>query len=753
MPQMAQYQQMPLPQMPMSQIPEMAQVPPFNQVQQTNRMPGVTPPMGVPLWWYGTPGKVTGYSVSPTVVASPASTPTGPTVVDTEEVRPQTQHNMVHHMSTTVATPSSTNSHHENGGDGTSEPPQKLSRHNDYQYHPRMSLSEPASKIETKPSPLDAEYIQEKFGFNLSSGDWKSISFIPHQTDPSSWSSPKVSRPKKKDVSGIQHLPTIRYLLDINAFTLADDDFSITQAQEEELLRIYFRSFNALFPVVHEDIFWTLYSQSKAYTLVKYGMVLIAVRDRSARSLLSTIWSGDFDTRLDAFVILLERKIRQIVAVLPELGDDDRLQRLMVSVLLHANFKPVRYGNEQSSQDLHSAIGLAQSIFIHNDSTHKKLIDSGKNDMASYFRHIWWTLYVFDRFNGVVNSKAFMIKQEDFNVLEADPGPLREVCNTCKTLEKVILSVYQPRFETKVELSSWNSEIEAELDGLRIIDLGGFGQIELQAHILKIYALSLSLTIIESFHLTVTKKAFEFSKRYLQIVRWALKFLQQLPSDVIIPISVIPAVTSLFLAILIKYKIKVIYLVILKKVESRQDLTPTTISTIEQLLVEVYQQMQSRFTQWWFVREILESTRRVVKTVSEVPADETTSSEDIPNDIKVTNQTPEERQNLHLNKEEMLYSNSSIMVAPIATIGSSSFFDVAAEIPVGLLARGKDNSKSKTPSTLGPGTPTVDRLEPAKTNNPLVQEVTEERPISTNDMFNEIEDSKMGDNFQIGNTM
>lgn len=254
------------------------------------------------------------------------------------------------------------------------------------------------------------------------------------------------------------NLQHFKFLLCLHAFTLNTPGFfSILQLDLKCLFEIYFYKVNSIFPMVFEEEFWELYNRNKIPNIMLYAVVLNAARDELAEPILRRSFvnqTTDFSTNYIQFLNSLEMKIRQLLVFLPELGDAEKLTLLVTQVLLAHSFKYNKFGSEQSSGDITDCIGYAHSLAIHQDFFHQKIINSGAKKKSVYLRQLWWVLFIFDRFNGLLNGKAFFIRRLDFNVdRPTDNATLNKLVGLAYTLEDTSIAIYRTKRKCDKELA------------------------------------------------------------------------------------------------------------------------------------------------------------------------------------------------------------------------------------------------------------------------------------------------------------
>ncbi|KAF8004306.1 hypothetical protein HF325_001754 [Metschnikowia pulcherrima] len=210
-----------------------------------------------------------------------------------------------------------------------------------------------------------------------------------------------------------------RIVLSLHAFTLDTPGFYHIQGDDlVKLYEIYFYKVNSVYPIVFEPEFWELHKRGRIPNIIKYAVILVAARDELSEVILarSFVNQDSFDVNNSRFLRELEMKIRQLLDFLPELGDTEKLARLITLLLLSLNFRANKIGNEQSSNDVGNSISYAYSLLIHHKFFHEQIMKVGALKKSIYLRHLWWVIFIFDRFNAMLNGKAMFIKRLDFNI-------------------------------------------------------------------------------------------------------------------------------------------------------------------------------------------------------------------------------------------------------------------------------------------------------------------------------------------------
>lgn len=338
---------------------------------------------------------------------------------------------------------------------------------------------------------ITPQYLKERFNFNISEQDLRySYQYLFHGhpkaiisnqvEDNSLWHESGVyvdDRSKEGDFcvgfnkkekgrdrgSGyyIRNNKTYDFLLSIEAFTLSTTEYPFEYADVKELVYLYFYKINCLFPIVDEIRFWNDFRENKTQNIVIYAMVLVILRDKLAEPILKRVFERNklrldpyseelYSDYLISFIFDLESKIRQINLILPQLGDIDKLCKLVVLLLMSLHFNFDKLGNEQSSHDVTDSINLAVSLGIHMKRQDKNTSSEG----MAYSTNLWWCCYVFDTFNGLTNSRCIFIKERDFNVdLPYNNINLLRIVQLSRTLNNMLISVFQPFDNNDMEFS------------------------------------------------------------------------------------------------------------------------------------------------------------------------------------------------------------------------------------------------------------------------------------------------------------
>lgn len=238
---------------------------------------------------------------------------------------------------------------------------------------------------------------------------------------------------------------TYKYLLSINAFSLTTGEYAFTNSEIRRLIDIYFVKINSIFPIVNTLEFWEEYQTNRLPSIVIYAILIVILKDSQAEPILKAMFqrngkSVDDDQVYIDYITELENKIRQILLVLPQLGDYDKLTRLATKLLLSMHFSYDRLGNEESAHDLTDAINLALLMGIHM----KRQITDFNENKLDHLNNLWWCCYIFDRFNALINSRTLFISLKDFNIDPPRSANLLKLTQVAKSLENMLLDIYRP---------------------------------------------------------------------------------------------------------------------------------------------------------------------------------------------------------------------------------------------------------------------------------------------------------------------
>lgn len=343
--------------------------------------------------------------------------------------------------------------------------PQKLS--NSWPASSECSVSSTsinAEALELYIESVDSKFLKAKFNFNTAIQNSRLYS-IQSQSGQKTGNSPKSRPGKFLDLSDAVHF---RFLLSIHAFTLSTPGFCVISGTDlVSLFEIYFYKVNSIFPIVFEEEFWELYKRNKIPSIVSYAVVLNAARDELAFPILARSFVNtevEFETNCSRFLKELEMKIRQILIFLPEVGDTEKLTRLVTLLLLSLTFKFNNFGNEQSSEDIGNCTSYAYSLLIHQEFFHKRIAEAGAIKKSLYLRNLWWVIFILDRFNALMNGKAMYIKRVDFNIeLPKNLPHLNRLVHLAYALDDMTSLVFRPqRKNGKGELVSHSDTLPGD---------------------------------------------------------------------------------------------------------------------------------------------------------------------------------------------------------------------------------------------------------------------------------------------------
>lgn len=318
-----------------------------------------------------------------------------------------------------------------------------------------FSLSTPNSRGTSPPlEKITAIYLKDTYDFNVT---WlrPMIRFLrlvgrsdiedalPLTTKEEKWSH-SLSEVSK---AHIRNPMQYAFLKLIDAFTVDSPLIGVSIAADalHKLYRLFFYKVNLVFPIVEEDVFWR--EELKVPNIIKYAMVCVVLTDPAAVAVLSTQSS----TPAPDYQNNLATKIRQLLLILPELGDDVGLTRLRCHLLLCLHFNFDSFGNEQNAHDLSDAVNYMVPLVVHVHMTPD----------SSHLVDLFWTTYVLDKFNAIANSKAVALRLVDYELvpLPALHQPLANLVEIVKVVEKML----ELKF-TKMTLLHRNSKPVIDID-------------------------------------------------------------------------------------------------------------------------------------------------------------------------------------------------------------------------------------------------------------------------------------------------
>lgn len=354
--------------------------------------------------------------------------------------------------------------------------------------------------LRATPEEVTPQYLKKAFGFNLSLildelyqyllyGHPKAVIESRLEEDVTKYheSGVIVLELKEEELpaskqSQLRHFKSwahFQFLLQIHAFTLSSRRFHFKTAEIKKLVEIYFFKINGIFPIICEEEFWNLFSAGTEPSIIVFAMILLILRDKLAENVFRQVFarvqnsSGNderFYMDLESFIDELNFKIRQLYLILNDLGDYNKINRLVTMLLLSLHHRYDRLGGEQSSHDLTCGINLAFALAIHMKPT-KKFYTKEK---AAYLSDLWWTCYIMDRFNSVTNFKCFFIKHEDFNLdLPYENLNLLQLVQLAKSFENMLVALYQPF--NNVHMKDQNNDLQSRL---RIFNAADFQDLE-----------------------------------------------------------------------------------------------------------------------------------------------------------------------------------------------------------------------------------------------------------------------------------
>lgn len=315
-----------------------------------------------------------------------------------------------------------------------------------YQYvfhdHPKVVINDKIS---------DKTYWHES-GIHVGYKDKLSGSEKSYPKDDSNTKSLHNSNSVSIKLSNTHHIRdkrTYDYLASINAFSLTSGPYALTPVEVRQLIDIYFTKINSVFPIMNPLSFWEEYYADILPSICLYALILAILKDSSATPILSAMFIRNgllllpgslYDAVYIDYIGDLENKIRQLLLVLPQLGDYDKLTRLATTLLLSLHFGYDRFGNEQASHDLTDAINLAFLMGIHM----KRQLLELEAEKISHLNNLWWICFIFDRFNALINCRSIFIRQKDFNIDFPKNINLMKLTQVAKSLENMLEDIYRP---------------------------------------------------------------------------------------------------------------------------------------------------------------------------------------------------------------------------------------------------------------------------------------------------------------------
>ncbi|KAM9912010.1 hypothetical protein OXX69_002970 [Metschnikowia pulcherrima] len=313
-----------------------------------------------------------------------------------------------------------------------------------------------ASSLEDVIDKIDYKYLKNTFDFNSTfrESEYYFAKMLSRklgtmgepEATPAGLARKMSAKSKFLDKS---NLLQCKIVLNLHAFTLDTPGFYYVQEDDlVKLYEIYFYKVNSVYPIVFEPEFWELHKRGRIPNIIKYAVVLVAARDELSEVILARSFVNDdsFDVNNSRFLRELEMKIRQLMDFLPELGDTEKLARLITSLLLSLNFRANKIGNEQSSNDVGNSISYAYSLLIHHEFFHEQIMKVGALKKSIYLRHLWWVIFIFDRFNAILNGKAMFIKRLDFNIQRPLDSPhLNRLVLLAYALEDTLVAGFRPQ--------------------------------------------------------------------------------------------------------------------------------------------------------------------------------------------------------------------------------------------------------------------------------------------------------------------
>lgn len=532
----------------------------------------------------------------------------------------------------------------------------------------------PEPKIEFE--EINAQFLKEKYDFNASIIDAQyTFTHIPAKDTGRTLLRPTNESYKPFKNPSLKLKVNYEYLKSILAFTLSGPlPFMFSAYQERKLLELYFFKINSVFPIIHESQFWDKYDKGIVSNILVYSMILSIIRD------------GLSNVKME-FLYHLELKIRQLLIFLPEIGDNDKLTKAQVLILLSLNFGDLKEANEQSSTDLVSAISVTFSLLIHWKLTHEKLKSDGKHERSMALKKLWFTLFIFDRFNGITNSKAFFIKEKDFDIeCDTDDDEFNKLVSNVRMITEAIVIIYQP---SKNDPSRMPELVSAALRQINMLvrpplikltkldeeELIGYKKITFYS--LNTLILKIMLLAVNAAKMHTQGKLHEISDTSMGLcldIASLFEYLVpgtnsddenardfQVENDsLVLQIPVIPCFFCVYMSVSIKYKIKSIYFIKLGKLNQRDDLKDK-LETID-LIFDKFNRNAKIFTKWAFMNDIYDNFNYFINKIEKT--------------MKVkTNMKFKQSGEIKRNSKTRISSLISD-VAPIVSLSSPSYYSI-----------------------------------------------------------------------------
>ncbi|CAI5757075.1 unnamed protein product [Candida verbasci] len=506
--------------------------------------------------------------------------------------------------------------------------------------------------LPTFDTPIDMttitnQYLHDTFGFNISSHNDLTFHFVAHD-DPKVIVSDQdiknyqgqgilLQNNKEKDINSIKnskvyHLKNenhYKFLLSIDAFTLSSSEFQFSKNDELELIKLYFIKINSILPIIHEKLFWDDYFKQEAISMYIYAIVLVISRDKLSKPLLEKVFKTSNDhqyfKKLSILMESLEFKIRQILLISGQLGDEDKLMRIGLHLLLGLHFNFDKWGNEQSVHDLNNAVDLSTGIGIH-----LKRCPQINVELYNYTSNLWWCCYILDKFSGLVNCRPFFIKSEDFNVdLPYDDLNLLKMVQLARNIENVIILLFRPYSQNSIESQSIRFDIDKFQNiEFELCEKERSSNQNQQTQVYSMNEIGSNQYVFENIHflsrivnnvliMKSQKKKFENSNipKYIPesiAVRAGsniLFYMNQIPDNFMLNIPLIPLCMSLSMAIALKQTARLL-------VDNKVHTFSESEIYRDELKFEDYILKLEQFAPyWWIVDEICKVTRVFLKNL------------------------------------------------------------------------------------------------------------------------------------------
>ncbi|CAK7905783.1 hypothetical protein CAAN3_08S02542 [[Candida] anglica] len=479
---------------------------------------------------------------------------------------------------------------------------------------------------------------------------------VPLKSDnPSSfnWSQQKAPGGSNSTNTPIPHIRdrrTFDYLLSINAFSITHGPYSFTNEELNKFIDLYFTKINSVFPLVSVKGFWDEFNAGALPSVLMYTIVLLMSKDSLATPMLSAMFAREgrtrsYDVEYLEFTADLQNKIRQIVLILPQLGDYDKLTRLSSSLLLSLHYGYDRFGNERASHDLTDAVNMAFSLGMHMKRQPSELTQ----ERIDHLNDMWWCVYVFDRFNALVNCRSLFIRNHDFNIDPPHNSNLKKLVEVARSLEEMLHEVYRPNHKNAPHYrKSIFDMVEFENKEFKLCDLDQMDNKVEGGETYIASTVNFVTRVVKNVIILASQKAKyddpkipnslaeSISLKASSNILW---YIQRQPPHMMINIPIIPWCLSLALAASLKSKARKVleYKLDSEGTESVEDMDNTVSITQNYEWTDYVKELDSYCKRWWVVDEICKLSTEFGKKLEKK---EINQKKNIEHDLKRRKVTP-----------------------------------------------------------------------------------------------------------------